>query len=194
MRTRLLRPEFWSDSRMADLPYGTRLTYMGLWSLADDDGYLRWQLRDIAAELYRFESPKKRETRVEQQLTELVTAGRVEVLPCGIHALIASIPKYRVKGGNQTDQHHRVHTGECSVRTSTDESLSVTGTSSSSLSVTSSGAGSVRAPAREKNGSKTPDEEKAELLLRLDTEVLSPGIRDAIRTRIEQIDTTPRLN
>lgn len=159
MRTRLLRPEFWSDSRMADLPYGTRLTYMGLWSLADDDGYLRWELRDIAAELYRFESPRKRETRVEQQLAELVAAGRVQVLPCGRHALIASIPKYRVKGGNQTFQHHKVHTDECSVRTSTDKSLSVSVTESGSSSV--SFTGSVRAPAREKStGSKNPSDEE----------------------------------
>jgi hypothetical protein len=145
---------------MADLPYGTRLTYMGLWSLADDDGYLRWELRDIAAELYRFESPKKRETRVEQQLAELVTAGRVQVLACDRHALIASIPKYRVKGGNQTDQHHRVHTGECSVRTSTDKSLSYTSSSSVTDTSSSSFSGSVRAPARERSGSKNlPDED-----------------------------------
>jgi hypothetical protein len=124
---------------MADLPYGTRLTYMGLWSLADDDGYLRWQVRDIAAELYRFESPRKREARVTIQLAELVSAGRVKVLDCDVHAIIPSIPRYRVKGGNQTDQYHRVHTSECRVRTSTDKYLSVSVTDTVSGSVTDTG-------------------------------------------------------
>lgn len=138
VRTRLLRPEFWADSVMADLPAATRLTYMGLWSLADDDGYLQWQLREIAAELYRFEGPPERELHVQEELAALVAAERIKVLECGLHAVIPSIPKHRVKGGNQTSQHHTVHTSTCLVRTSTDKYLSVTGTDTGSLSVTGS--------------------------------------------------------
>jgi hypothetical protein len=163
VRTRLVRPEFWADSRMADLPDTTRLTYIGLWCLADDDGYIVWSVRDIAAELYRYEAPLRREKRVTRQMAELVTAERVEVLDCGLHAVIPSIPKYRIKGGNQTRQHHQVQTGTCSVRTSTDKYLSVSvsdsGTSSVSESLSGSssvtGAGSSRA--REKTGSKNPE-------------------------------------
>lgn len=141
MRTRLIRPEFWADSTMADFSDGTRLTYIGLWCLADDDGYFRWSIRDIAAELYRYEPPRRREVRVRRQLDAIVAAARVRVLDCGKHGLIPSLPKHRVKGGNLTDQHHRVHTSTCLVRTSTDEYPSV----SVSVSGSESGAGSVAA-------------------------------------------------
>lgn len=149
MRTRLLKPEYWADSRMADLSDGTRLTYMGLWCLADDDGYFVWAVRDIAAELFRFQSVRKREPRIERDLDSLLVSDRIKRLACTVHGLIPSIPKYRIKGGNQSTHIHRVHTDTCLVRTGTDKSLSYT----SSLSVSDSLTGSVAAP--KAAGSKT---------------------------------------
>lgn len=161
MRTRLIRPEFWADSRMADLAEGTRLTYVGLWCLADDEGYLSWQARDIAAELYRFEPPRRREAKVDKQLVELTDSGRVRVLDCGVHALIPSLTRHRIKGGNTTDAVKRQH-DKCSVRTrpqvvqtSTDKSVSVS--VSDSVTDSSSVSGSLRA----RDDEKTHDPEKA---------------------------------
>lgn len=128
MRTRLLRPEFWSDARMADLDEGTRLAYMGLWCLADDDGYLDWDLRSMAADLDRYTAPRARENRLAKRLATLVAAGRVVVLECGRHGLVPTLPEYRVKGGNQSTRTHQVHTRECGVRTGTYRYVSVSGT------------------------------------------------------------------
>lgn len=155
MRTRLIRPEFWADSRMADLPADTRLTYIGLWCLADDDGYFIWSLRDIAAELYRYESPRKREARVERHVEGLVTADRIKHLGCVVHGVIPSLTKYRIKGGNQSTHIHRVHTDDCLVRTGTDQSLSVSGSVSGSVTVTGSSSFTGSAPAG-KSGSIDP--------------------------------------
>jgi hypothetical protein len=156
VRTRLLRPEFWADAKMADLPESARLTYMGLWGLADDDGYLVWQPRDIAAELYRFETPRRRETKVERNLAVLVEAGRVVVLPCGRHALIPSLPRHRVKGGNTSDQHHKAHTSTCSVHTGTYKSASVLVSVSESVSVSGPAGKSDFKEAMTRNGTPPP--------------------------------------
>lgn len=160
MRTRLLRPEFWADSRMADLPAECRLTYMGLWCLADDDGYFIWSVRDIAAELYRYESPKRRESKVERHIADLLTADRIKRLECLVHGLIPSLPRYRIKGGTQTTSIHRVHTESCLVRTSTDRSLSVSGSLTDTLTGSSSGSrsglGAGRGAAAQERGSKEP--------------------------------------
>lgn len=158
MRTRLIRPEFWADSRMADFPEGTRLTYIGLWCLADDDGYLAWSVRDIAAELFRYDSPRRRERRVEQHLAVIVASERVRVLDCGIHAIIPSLPRHRVKGGNLSDQHHRSHTSTCSVHTSTDKYPSVLVSVSGSSSVSDTGSGPSA------DGSKDPWKETGKML------------------------------
>jgi hypothetical protein len=143
VRTRLIRPEFWADSRMADLTGETRLTYIGLWCLADDDGYLRWSVRDIAAELYRYESPRRRERRVDQHLAAIVASERVAVLACGIHGLIPSLVRHRVKGGNLSNQHHQSHTSTCQVRTSPDKYPSVLVSESGSVSSPAGELGSV---------------------------------------------------
>jgi hypothetical protein len=166
MRTRLIRPEFWADSRMADLSSDARLTYIGLWCLADDDGYLSWSVRDIAAELYRYDAPRQRERRVERHLSTIVDGGRVRVLECGRHAVIPSLPRHRVKGGNLSDQHHRSHTSTCLVHTSTDKYPSV----SVSVSGSVTGSGSVRDPAQD-DGSDDPETRRRRALAALDAVV-----------------------
>lgn len=191
MRTRLVRPEFWSDSRMADLPDGARLTYIGLWCLADDDGYLRWSLRDIAAELYRYETPRKREVRVGGQLNQLIALERVTVLDCTTHALIPSIPKYRIKGGNHSVQYHDAHTSTCLVPTSMDKYPSgygsVDGSSTASLSV--AGSGLVRPPAK-KNGKNIETDEDRLLRYRLlrDDASQPAYIREAAKTEVDRLE------
>lgn len=39
-RIRTIKPEFWTDSRIVQLPFEARLFYIGLWNYADDDGYV----------------------------------------------------------------------------------------------------------------------------------------------------------
>lgn len=89
VRIRQVKPAFWSDAVVSALPAPARLFYIGLWMVADDAGWLRWDPVQIANELYGYESRKRRERDVETFLALLVTANRVVVHDCG-HA---EIPK-----------------------------------------------------------------------------------------------------
>lgn len=40
-RIRTVKPEFWSDEKIVQLPFHARLVFIGLWNFADDDGRLR---------------------------------------------------------------------------------------------------------------------------------------------------------
>lgn len=154
MRARLIRPEFFSDEVMAALPVSARLTYIGLWQLADDSGYLEWHPREIGAALYGFESAGRRNRHIEGDLERLLGAGRVQLLECGVHALIPTLPDHRVKGGNLSFNVRTRHQNRCyvQVRTqSTDKYVSVSVSESESESV------SVRrARARDEDASKRP--------------------------------------
>ena len=147
MRVRLVRPEFWSDSKMAALPVPVRFTYIGLWGLADDAGYLEWDAKAIAAELYRYDSPRRRERIVIDHLDRLLQAGRVRLLACRKHALIPSLPQHRIKGGEQLFTIQKKHDSICA----TSDSVAILRATSDSVSgsytdsFTDSGSGSLRA-------------------------------------------------
>ena len=130
MRVRLVRPEFWSDSKMAALPVAVRLTYMGLWCLADDGGYLEWDAKAIAADLYRYDSPRRRETAIIDHLDKLLEAGRVRLLACRKHAVIPSLPQHRIKGGQAIFTVQKKHDSTCT----TSESVGILRTTSDSVS------------------------------------------------------------
>ena len=83
MRIRQVKPAFWADARVAALPAPARLFYIGLWMVADDAGWLRWDPPQIANELYGYEARGKRERNVETFLALLVEAKRVVVHDCG---------------------------------------------------------------------------------------------------------------
>ena len=77
MRIRQVKPAFWVDRTMAGLPRPLRLTYIGLWMLADDEGFLPWDVAQAGAELYPFETPKVRERFLAAEVERLIEAGRV---------------------------------------------------------------------------------------------------------------------
>lgn len=114
MRIRQVKPAFWADSKMAELPEGTRLFYIGLWMLADDAGWLRWDAAEVAHELYGYETRKRRERRVGSMFEQLVTAKRVTLLDCG-HAIVPHLAEHQRLAG-QTRQVKTVeneHLKEC---------------------------------------------------------------------------------
>lgn len=90
MRIRQVKPEFWKDRAMADLSPVARLTYIGLWMLADDAGWLRLDEPEVALELYGWDDRSIREDVVGRALEDLVTAGRVVKFDCG-HARIPTL-------------------------------------------------------------------------------------------------------
>ena len=112
MRIRQVRPEFFSDPVLGRLSPDTRLTYIGLWCIADDAGWLPWDVAHLAAIVYPYESVLVRERRMAKSAEALVQAGRVTVYPCGC-ALIPRLEDHQKIGGNKSFQYrdrHTVHT------------------------------------------------------------------------------------
>ena len=55
MRIRQIKPSWWLDKDLRTrLDADAREFYIGLWMLADDAGWLKWDVTTIAAELYPF--------------------------------------------------------------------------------------------------------------------------------------------
>lgn len=54
-RIRSLKPEFWADEDLAELPRDARLLYMGLWNLADEHGRLRGDARYVKGQLLPYD-------------------------------------------------------------------------------------------------------------------------------------------
>ena len=52
MRIRTIKPEFWSSEDIAALDYFDRLVFIGLWSMADDEGRLQGDARLIRSQLF----------------------------------------------------------------------------------------------------------------------------------------------
>jgi hypothetical protein len=94
MRVRLIRPSYWTDSDLhIRLTADQREFYIGLWMLADDAGYIAWDLDRVGAELYPYRSPSWRRTHLPKWLATLST--HVRVLACGKHVVIPSLPRHQ---------------------------------------------------------------------------------------------------
>lgn len=112
MRIRQVRPEFFSDPVVGTLSPEARLTYIGLWCIADDAGWLPWDVAAIAAMLSPYQSVPVRTRMYTRATTALVEAGRVIVHPCGC-AFIPRLADHQKIGGNKSFQYldrHKVHT------------------------------------------------------------------------------------
>ncbi len=94
MRIRQVKPAFWTDVRIASLSAPIRLFYIGLWMVADDAGWFRWDGPQLGAELYSFEGRAKRERNVEQWGSILEDVGRIKRLPCG-HSYIPTMTEHQ---------------------------------------------------------------------------------------------------
>lgn len=91
MRIRQVKPEFFKDGTVAKLSIAGRLTYIGLWMLADDAGWLRLDEPSIALELFGYETRARREKIVAAVVAELLELERIVAFECG-HA---RIPTFR---------------------------------------------------------------------------------------------------
>lgn len=93
-----MKPAFWSDSRLAEVPEATRLFYIGLWMIADDAGWLRWDAVEVSRDLYGYEGRAKRERRTARMFDELKDARRVVLHPCG-HAEVPKLAEHQHLAG-----------------------------------------------------------------------------------------------
>lgn len=94
-----MKPAFWSDAKVAELSERTRLFYIGLWMIADDAGWFRWDASEVARDLYGYESRSTREKRASRMFEELIEAKRVILHPCG-HALIPRMADHQHLAGS----------------------------------------------------------------------------------------------
>lgn len=98
MRIRQVKPDFWLDEKMAVLTYGARLFYIGLWCVADDAGYLEWNVHRLGAELLPHQTVRRRESAISKWGDELAAGGRLVILECG-HAVIPTLPEHQRLAG-----------------------------------------------------------------------------------------------
>lgn len=99
-----MKPDFWRDRLMADLPAEVRLFYVGLWMEADDAGWLRWDLDEVAADLFPYRTVKVRERQVREWSGRLIDRKRVEVYPCG-HAFIPKLTRHQLSQGGSKSKY-----------------------------------------------------------------------------------------
>jgi hypothetical protein len=109
MRIRQVKPAFWTDAKVAKLGYPTRLFYIGLWCIADDAGWLEWDLDELGAMLFPHESPGRRRRHVTTWAEELVRVGRVVLLDCGCAVIPTLDTHQRHAGGNRSFQFRDAH-------------------------------------------------------------------------------------
>lgn len=98
MRIRQIKPAFWSDGRIAELPESTRLFYVGLWMIADDAGWFRWDPVEVSRDLYGYESRTRRERRTATMFDQLVSIRRIVLHDCG-HAEVPKLGSHQHLAG-----------------------------------------------------------------------------------------------
>jgi hypothetical protein len=104
-RIRYLKPDFFKDEDLCELPFKTRLLYAGLWCLADREGRLEDRPRRIKAEVF----PYDKYMDINKMLDELTKPKKVSNQPF--------ILRYSVEGRGYIQivtfhQHQRPHPSE----------------------------------------------------------------------------------
>ena len=114
MRIRQIKPEFFGDADMACIPFRARLTYIGLWCIADDSGWLPVDAVQIAHDLYGFDARKAREAWVIADLVTLQEYGRLTVFDCG-HGYIPTLERHQrmTSGTRRVEMHQKAHASRC---------------------------------------------------------------------------------
>ena len=115
MRIRQIRPEFFTDPITGRLSAATQVVYIGLWCVADDAGWLDWDVAAIGAVLYPYRTVGSREGLITKAAVELAKVGRLIVMECGC-ARIPTLAGHQKIGGNKSftaqekHQRHEVQT------------------------------------------------------------------------------------
>lgn len=114
MRIRQIKPAFWTDSKIGRLPVDARLFTIGTWLLADDAGWLEWNVPEIGAALYPYDPAPERESRIQDMGTALVDLGLLVVYTCG-HAHVPHLVEHQRLAGptRRVETTHRRHLNDC---------------------------------------------------------------------------------
>lgn len=84
-RIRSIKPEFWSDEKVAQLSEGAMAFFIGLWNFCDDEGKCQDNPRQLALRM-----PVFRQEDISRWLKKLVAVGLLQRGSCVAHASLAS--------------------------------------------------------------------------------------------------------
>jgi hypothetical protein len=108
LRGRYLMREYWSDSDLfLRLDAAQREFYVGLWMLADDEGWMPRDVPGIAGALFRFEDREPREAKVRSGLRRLADMGKVKSHRCGC-LFLPAVARYP-RAGKKSIEHGLTH-------------------------------------------------------------------------------------
>jgi hypothetical protein len=116
-RIRQIKPSWFLDK---ELRRGTtadaREFYIGLWMLADDEGWLVWDVERIAAELYPYEAFARRERNVVKWAGVLMAlapeAPHLKLYTCG-HACVPHMKQHQRVAGTRSEGTMKTHRDTC---------------------------------------------------------------------------------
>lgn len=108
LRGRYLMREYWADAVLfTRTTADVRELYQGLWMLCDDEGWMRKNIAEIAASLYRFEAPEQRNASTASRVGILKALGKVKTYRCGCMWL-PSVARYP-RAGKKSAIHAQAH-------------------------------------------------------------------------------------
>lgn len=115
LRIRQIVPQFWSDEDLAALSDRSRLIYIGLWLVADDEGYFPWKPGEVAYALGMMRIGRKGIEKAVDEIRALPGRCRVELLPCDRHAVVVNLQQYQryAKSTHNVRRHATEHQLEC---------------------------------------------------------------------------------
>lgn len=110
-RTRLIRPSFFGDEDIAGLSRDSRLAYVGIWTECDDAGYFENRPRQLARALFGYDPDGV--AVIETAIAALAGLQKIELLECGTHAVVPSLPIHGQQGGNKAFTFRSAHERGC---------------------------------------------------------------------------------
>lgn len=78
MRNRMIKPEFWQDEKIGQLPVLCRLLYIGLWNLSDDYGVVKGNSVWIKGQLFPYDGAEVDSKKISDALDQLEASGRIK--------------------------------------------------------------------------------------------------------------------
>jgi hypothetical protein len=115
LRIRQILPQFFADEEVAALTDRSRLIYIGLWCVADDEGYFPWKPGEVAYALGMHRIGRHGIEKAVAEIRALPGRCRVELLPCDRHAVVVNLSQYQrySKSTHNVRRHAAEHQLEC---------------------------------------------------------------------------------
>jgi hypothetical protein len=92
LKPRMIRPDFWHDSKIVKLPVEARLLFIGIWTVADDHGYFEDDAEQLAIKLF----PRDLELDVAAHLDRLLEAGLIRRWETDDGTTVLHVPNFHV--------------------------------------------------------------------------------------------------